>query len=93
MPTIEYWRTTPKMDGIERWITERKLYPQLLSNYRTKTVGKHLLIFGCPIGKYSNNRCLVNIRLQSINHPIEEFKEKCTHGKCIVTKSFYNKRR
>ena len=37
MPTIEYWRTTPKMDGIERWITERKLYPQLLSNYRTKT--------------------------------------------------------
>lgn len=77
------------------WIKERILNPNMFDyrGFRRKRKGKHILNFGCPLGKYDSNKniCKDSVKLQSIWHPASEFKKKCYHGKCIIRRSRFSK--
>lgn len=81
------------------WIKERISNPELYDVFRTKRQRKHLIILGCPKGKWVKTTgkgrgiCAGGMKLQSIRHPKEEYERFCKQGRCPIIRSvMYGKR-
>jgi len=79
------------IEETKNYIRERIKDPDYFDkkSFRTIKKGDHLIIVGCPKGKWKNGRCQAAMELQAILHPKKE-KNPCEFKKAIKKYKEFN---